>query len=570
MNGSEENGLRGYWRLKGDCEDHSGNGNHGINFNVDLRTGGFNGIDSYLLVEHSGSLDISKGDFAICCWVHTERDVTDVIGDIVSKYDPSRQKGFTLSINSSAGGYNSHGDDKHVCFGIDDGRMSQWQDCGRPSETSNYVSNSLTVYEGGLYAATTDGKSFQEWSHVYRYGGNRRWEDCGRVGNLKTRGVGPLIVHGGKLYAATWSIDWTRVNTDDLDFCRVYRYGGGSEWADCGQPGEYKRIMCMASYGGRLYVGGDDARGGTYKVFVHDGGTRWQVSGEFPSEGPRMCFPHAMGVHDGRLYVGFPAVYGFDGEGWEYVGVPVGCTQVHSLEVFGGKLHAGTWPEGKVAAYMGGDEWEDLGRPGDSTEVNALVVYNGKLYAGSIPRSEVWRYDGRKGWTRMARFFAPEGWEPAPVDASVPNYSERVKEWSRLTSLTVYDGRLFASTGSCTGSVLDAPCDVRGKVFSMEAGKCVSYDHDLGSGWRYVAAVKERGTLKLYVDGTLKARSPSFDPGEYDISNREPLRIGSGELDYFCGKIQEIRIYSGTLSDRDVRTIYEESRRDYAGGMGSQ
>jgi len=38
-------GLVGYWPLRGDCEDHSGQGNHGINHGVDLATGSFEGRD---------------------------------------------------------------------------------------------------------------------------------------------------------------------------------------------------------------------------------------------------------------------------------------------------------------------------------------------------------------------------------------------------------------------------------------------------------------------------------------------------------------------------------------------
>lgn len=563
MNEIGQAGLLGYWKLKGDCRDYSGNDNHGMNFGVDLHTGEFNGHGSHVLVKHSHSLDLGTADFTICSWIWTGRGITGVIGDVVNKYDPSKRKGFSLSINSSAGGYNSHGDDRHVYFGIDDGKVSPWEDNGRPSETSNYVSNSLTVYGGNLYAATTDGKTFLDWCRVYRFRGRAEWEDCGRVGSLKTKGVGPLIVHGGKLYAATWSLDWTRVHTEDLDYCHVYSYGGGRDWVDCGQPGRCKRINCMASYAGELYCGGDDTNGGAYKVFVHDGATAWRVSGEYPTEGPRMCFPHAMAVHDGKLFVGYPAVYAFDGDSWEYVGVPIGSTQVHSLEVFRGELHAGTWPEGKVAVYRGGEDWEDCGQLGDSTEINALAVYNGKFFAGSIPRSEVWRYEGESGWSRMARFFAPAGWEPAPVDPSIPDYGERVKEWSRLTSLTVFDGRLFASTGSCTSSALDAPCDVRGKVFSIEAGKCASYDRDLGEGWRHIAAVKEGGMLRLYVDGELKATSSPFDPEEYDVSNDEPLKIGFGELDYFSGRIREVSIYGTSLGGEEVMAAYERSRTNF-------
>ena len=59
-----------------------------------------------------------------------------------------------------------------------------------------------------------------------------------------------------------------------------------------------------------------------------------------------------------------------------------------------------------------------------------------------------------------------------------------------VTSLTVYQGKQYASLGSCTSARLDAPCDFRGTVWSMEAGRCASYDRDLGPGWHHLAAVR--------------------------------------------------------------------------------
>ncbi len=60
-------------------------------------------------------------------------------------------------------------------------------DCGRPSPTSNYVSNSLTVFEGSLYAATSDAPDEADRGHVYRYlgetrlGGSRPGRERGRA-----------------------------------------------------------------------------------------------------------------------------------------------------------------------------------------------------------------------------------------------------------------------------------------------------------------------------------------------------------------------------------------------------
>jgi hypothetical protein len=223
------------------------------------------------------------------------------------------------------------------------------------------------------------------------------------------------------------------------------------------------------------------------------------------------------------------------------------------LQLYQGKLHAGTWPEGKVSVYQGGEKWDVVGRVGvDGTEVNALAVYNGKLYGGSIPRAEVCRYDGDPKWTSLKRFYSPDGWQPAlPGKASPKEY----KQWSRVTSLTVCDGKLFASTGSCTSSILDAPADVRGKVFSMEAGKVASYDNDLGPGWKHLVAMRKGGQLNLFVDGKLVAKSSSFEPAEYDVSTNQPLRIGFGQTEYFAGKMSDVRIYNRTLNDQEIHQL---------------
>ena len=555
---SEEPGLVGHWKLQGDCRDYSGRGNHGVNHGVDLDSGTFDGISAYVEVPSSASLKLGAGNFALCSRVFTAKDLDDVVGDVLAMYDPTLRRGVTLSINSSAGGYQGQGSDRHVYFGIDNDRVSDWQDCGRPSLTSNYVSNSLTVYRGKLYAAVTDAKEERDWCHVYRYDGQQAWTDCGRVGGGRTTGVGPLVVHNGELYAVTWTYDWTRVQQGGYEAGRVYRYGGGTQWLDCGQPSVNRTLNCAANYKGKLYVGGGPESWG---VFAQEGEKQWQASKLFPKTGPQRCFPHAMCRFNGKLYVAYPSVYSFDGRQWAFAGVPgelnqTPTLQTHSLAVYQGKLCAGTWPQGKVARYSGGEDWQEFGRVGvDGTEVNALVVYNGKLYGGSIPRAEVCRYDGDDQWTSLKRFYAPEGWRPAPPGKAT---SEEVKEWTRVTSLTVYDGMLFASIGSCTSSVLDAPADVRGKVYRMEAGKCASYDEDLGPGWKHLAAIREGGSLKLYVDGELLAKSSSFVPAEYDLSTDQPLRIGSGQTDFFAGKLADVRIYNRALSDAEVKKLASE------------
>ena len=118
-----------------------------------------------------------------------------------------------------------------------------------------------------------------------------------------TTGVGPLIVHNGDLYAATMHIRLDARHDGRLRSRSRLSYLGGTEWEDCGQPSDNRTLNSMASYKGKLYVGGGP---NTLGVFVRDGDSQWKPSNLFPKDGPRDCFPHAMCRHNGKLFVAFP------------------------------------------------------------------------------------------------------------------------------------------------------------------------------------------------------------------------------------------------------------------------
>jgi hypothetical protein len=152
-----------------------------------------------------------------------------------------------------------------------------------------------------------------------------------------------------------------------------------------------------------------------------------------------------------------------------------------------------------------------------------MLVHNGQLYAGTLPLAEVYRYDGGQTWTKTAQL------------DTTPDVRYR-----RAWSMAQYRGRLFCST---------LPS---GHVHSLEAGRCVTYDHQLAPGWRHVAAVKQGSTLRLYVDGQPVAESAQFDPGAFDLTTDEPLLIGAGAGDYFHGSLSDVRLYRRALSQEEI------------------
>jgi hypothetical protein len=548
---AKEAGLVGFWPLRGDCRDHSGHGLNGTNHGVNLETGEFDGRSAYIEIPNAPALAVARGDFSIAAEIYTEKGVDDCLGDIMSQFCADR-KGFNLTLVHNTSGYNSQSDQRQLFFGLDNATNGSWTDCGRPGGKTN-CTDALTVFNGDLYVGTVDAPSPSDWAHVYRYRGKKEWEDCGRVGQGRTRGVYAMIVHDGALYAATAGSHGGRnANSADEDFGRVYRYRGNKQWEDIGQPGNHYRINSLASYRGKLYALSVNTYGATGGgVYEYESGQQWRQIGDFGR-------PHTSCVHDGHLYTAFPEgkVFVYDGKSWDDLGNPFGslevCNQVHSLGTYRGELYVGTWPLGKVAVRRN-DKWVDVGRLGDATEIVGLTVYNGSLYGGSIPRAEIFRFDGPNKWESMGRLFDPPNFELVPVGS----HAHAVQDWSRASSLAVFNGKLFSSTATCYRAQIDPPIaadDIRGKVFCLQTGATVSSDRDLGAGWRQIAAVRKGHTLSLFVDGKLTARTTSEQP-DLDASCGAPLQIGFGPQSYFHGKIRDVRIYNQAIGVDDIQQL---------------
>jgi hypothetical protein len=317
---------------------------------------------------------------------------------------------------------------------------------------------------------------------VYRYGGGTDWIDCGRVGDAPY--LFGMVEFDGSLYA---TLIRSPNPTGAMDGLGLYRYEGNEDWKYCGHPGG--RVCALAPYNGSLYATG------------YDGG---ELGGVFRYEGESQ---------------------------WTNCGVPGKTTQTYSFAFYQGKMYVGTWPEGKVYRYDGDNDWADCGRLGEEKEVMGTAIYNGKMYAGTLPLAQVYRYEGANKWFLTGRLdLTPD------VD------------YRRAWSMSVFDGKLFC------GVLLS------GHVHSLEVGKSVSYDRDLGTGWKHIAAVRDGGRLRLYVDGGAMAESSEFEPENYDVDNEAPLRIGFGPHEYFKGRISDLRIYNRSLTRNQILEIYKENR----------
>lgn len=567
--------LVGHWKLRGDAKDYSGKGNDAVNHGAALNADGafLDGMDHYLEVPDNSAFDLGTSDFAITAWVKCDGRVRNVPGDILNKFDQTTRRGINLHVTASSPGYCSLSDMRNLQFGIDNAVESEWEDCGRPWPSNGLVST-LVVYNGHLYTGISDATDPKDGCRMFRYDGGQTWTDCGRVSgtaHLKNISVFCDVVHQGQLYAGSGIWDWEKVwkglGEKNGDPAQIYQYAGGKEWKDCGQlvaPSGLPsfRVSSMASFDGHLY-----ASDNTDAVHRYEGNQQWSVSGR-PGSIDYNAYPAgdivAMMPFQGKLYAARHGASVFcytPGGEWEDIGEvfhngrsgKFGNDQIHTLGVYEGRLYLGTWPDGKVLRYEGGHEYSERGWVGidpalKRNEVNDLTTYNGKLYAGVIPKAEVWRYEGDQKWSLV---------RPLLVN---PDFNTKVSTtWDRVPCMTVYKGRLYCGTGTCQGRGSAAFTYDVGKVFSFEAGKCVSYDEDLGAEWRHIAAVREKDKLKLYVDGRLVSSSTSFDAAKFDVSNDRPLLIGFGQENYFNGLLRDVRLYKGTLDIAQVNAVRDEA-----------
>ena len=97
-----------------------------------------------------------------------------------------------------------------------------------------------------------------------------------------------------------------RERADPRDQGRVYKHDG-EKWADCGAPAD-GNPGCLLPFAGKLYASTRDS------IYEYEGGQAWTCIG---------ARPH-------------------------------GVEQIHTMQVIGGKLHLGTWPQGYVLRYDGG------------------------------------------------------------------------------------------------------------------------------------------------------------------------------------------------------------------------
>lgn len=523
---AQQAGLLGHWPLAEDGRDVSGSDRHAeVRGEVqwaeqDGRAAvKLDGRNAFLEIPADRVPALGREDFTVSLWVNCPDDSRDLPGDLLSHYDAARRRGWHLTLKTNSGVTFSQSNYRHLQFGIDDDRQTDWQDAGRPGQA--LLGFALAAHEGSLYVGTCE-PGPGESGHVYRYAGDDQWTDLGSPDNANS--VTSLAVFEGQLYAGTGKY---RVAGSALPESENTNLGGrifrldGDQWVACGQLPEVESVGGLAVYNGRLYASSLYRPAG---FFRYEGGDAWTACA-VPDE-KRV---EALGVYNGHLYATSydgGRVYRFDGETWTDCGQLGDNTQTYSIAVYQGRLYVGTWPSGSVYRFEQPNVWTDVGRLGEELEVMGMMVHNGRLLGGTLPLAEVYAYQGDRRWQRLTQL------------DQTPDVKYR-----RAWTMAEYDGRLFCST---------LPS---GKIFRFQAGTTASWNDALPTGWHHVAAVRRGQELVLYVDGTRVAQARSEDLPDYDLTSSAPLRIGLGQNDFAYGALSDLRLYGRALDEGAIQKL---------------
>lgn len=543
MNSSKSSDLIGHWPLLGDSKNAAANSMHANpagNVSFDADGAVFDGRGAKLVIEDAGSC-FGRGDFTLSARIRIDAGEAESIGDIAGKFDPATRTGFNWSVVDHGGVTCASSNYRNLNFSFDAGTTPQWSNCGRPGNAGLICA--LTAHRGELYAATSEfGET--DIGRVFRYAGKQQWEDTRIPCTANT--VCGLASIDGVLYASSGRYDPRNSSLPMLgnlnEQTRIWRLEPDGTWRDCGNPCPTSNdLYNLAIYRGRLYGTPSYSRG-LYRLEA-DGS--WTKCAEGYPRFLSLCQwrGHLYGASNkGLRHQGPPperkitftllpdsdGVYRYDDrtDSWTGCGKIPNEDQMYSFAVHRGALYTGTWPSAKVFRSVSGMGWEDCGRfHPDEKEVMGMCIYNGMMYAGTLPAADVYRYDGDHNWTNVGNVDQTQG-----------------VKYRRAWSMAVHDGRLFVGS-------LPA-----GNVYAMNVGAVAGDSHQLTTGWHHVAAVREGGAARLYINGQLRGRSEG-SAGNLDLTNRAPLTIGLGAHDYFRGKIADLRLHGRALAKDELQSL---------------
>ena len=387
--------------------------------------------------------------------------------------------------------------------------------------------HALTVHNGQLFAGICDPRAGSQGG-VFRFQPPDQWINTNAP--VRANAVTSLAVFNGELYAGTGKY---RLAGSALEESRNETLGGeilkldnAGKWSVAGKLASSEAVGGLVVFQNKIHASSLYRPAGFFRMEQNG---QWQ---SLPTPGGKR--PEAMAVHNDKLYAtGYDEghVYEFDGSKWTDFGQVGSNTQTYGFAVYRGGLYVSTWPEGKVYRLQAANRWIDCGRLGEELEVMGLAVHNGSLFGGTLPSAQVYRYLGEQKWLATGKT------DPTPD-----------VKYRRAWSMSEFQGRLFCGT---------LPS---GQVFSYQSGLVCTIDKPVGPGWHHLVAVRDRASLKLFLDGRLAGETKSEWAGQINLKPNATLKIGHGVYDHYRGRLRDVSINRGGTDADAIQMQFQSAR----------
>ena len=464
--------------------------------------------------------------FTASLWFNIDGADDDLPGDLVNHFDHGSQNGWSLAVTSRSGLVHSTSNHRQISFGINDNRHAPaWLSHGRPGQAI-YV-HALAVHNGQLYAGVCDPRAGSQGG-VFRFQPPDQWINTNAP--VRANAVTSLTVFNGELYAGTgkYRLAGSALEESGNEALggEILKLGDSGKWSVAGKLASSEAVGGLVVFQNKLHASSLYRPAGFFRMEQNG---HWQ---NLPTPGGKR--PEAMAVHNDRLYAtGYDEghVYEFDGSKWTDFGQVGTNTQTYGFAVYRGGLYVSTWPEGKVYRLQAANRWIDCGRLGEELEVMGLAVHNGSLFGGTLPSAQVYRYLGEQKWLTTGNT------DPTP----------NVK-YRRAWSMAEFNGRLFCGT---------LPS---GQVFSYQSGLACTIDRPVGPGWHHLVAVRDRASLKLFLDGQLAGETKSELAGQINLKPNATLKIGHGVYDHYRGRLRDVSINRGAADADAIKMQFQSTR----------
>lgn len=166
-----------------------------------------------------------------------------------------------------------------------------------------------------------------------------------------------------------------------------------------------------------------------------------------------------------------------------------------------------------------------------------------------------WTNDGRSG--SALSFDGTDDIVTVADDDSLDlDYEGTIEAWVKPDDLNSWATALMKEKSGGISYVLYAG-DGDGPTLNSCVGDSCAYGPELTDGeWQHIATTFDNDSIKLYVNGDLAAVTPQT---EHVAASSGPLSIGGNSVwgEHFAGVIDEVRVYEGARSQRQIAADFE-------------